>query len=67
MKNIVIETIIYELLKEERKISPKDLLNKTTVIYNNTVGGNLNIDEYNKIVSGLKVYRYLQRYKSLEN
>jgi len=66
MKNIVIETIVYELLKEEHKISPENLLSKTTVIYNNTVGGTLNIDEYNKIVSGLKVYRYLQRYKTIQ-
>jgi len=67
MKNIVIETIVYELLKEEHKISPENLLSKTTSIYNNTVGGTLNIDEYNEIVSGLKVYRYLQRYRPIEN
>jgi hypothetical protein len=64
MKDLVLETIIYELLKEEPKISPKELLNKTEIVYNNTADENFDVSKYNKVVSRLKIAVFVQNYNS---
>ncbi len=62
MKNLILETIIYEVLKKEPKISSNELLTKTKVIYNHEAGEDFKLQEYNEVMSKLGRYRYIQKY-----